>query len=108
MHKVSLPVGDHVFKGTFTKAGQSQPLEFVFKVEEGGIISSQATEAHKYSLNGVVQEGKLTLKQQFEGEGLLEAEFDGEFDSATALKGFYKSNNKAHYDEQGSFELHKI
>lgn len=80
----------------------------MLKVEEGGIISSHATEAHKYSLHGVVQEGKLTLKQQFEGEGHLEAEFDGEFDSATTVKGLYKSNNKAHYDEQGSFELHKI
>lgn len=50
-------------------------------------------------MNGVVQDGKLTLKQQFETEGSLEAEFDGEFESVTKVKGIYKSNNSAVYDE---------
>lgn len=81
-------------------------------MEEGGIISSHPTEAHKYSLNGVVQEGKLTLKQQFEvpatEKAVLEAEFDGEFEGATKIKGHYKSNNGAIYDEQGTFELNKL
>jgi hypothetical protein len=103
-----LPVGEHIFKGTFTKKGASAPLEFVFKVEEGNIISSHATEHFKYSLNGVIQDGKLTLKQQFEGEGHLEAEFDGEFDGANKIKGVYKSNNGAVYDETGHFEITKV
>lgn len=89
-----------MFKGTITQGGAAVPLEFLFKVEEGGIISSQPTEAHKYSLNGVVHDGKLTLKQQFQGEGDLEAEFDGEFEGATLkVKGHFKSNNKAVYPE---------
>ena len=51
----SLPVGDHNFKGVFTSSdGQSRPLELMLRVEEGGIISSQATENLKYSLNGVI------------------------------------------------------
>jgi hypothetical protein len=54
----------------------------------------------------VVQDGKLTLKQVFEGEH-IEAAFDGEFEGATKIKGVYKSNNGAVYDEQGTFELNK-
>jgi hypothetical protein len=53
--KVQLSVGDHIFKGTFTHGEASEPLNFVFKVEEGGIISSQVGEGtDKFSLNGVV------------------------------------------------------
>jgi hypothetical protein len=106
--KVSLPVGEHVFKGHVTQEdGEQKAIEFLFKVEEGGIISSQPTEAHKYSLNGVVHDGKLTLKQQFAGEGDHEAEFDGEFEGAQ-VKGTYKSNNKEVYPAgQGTFELSK-
>ena len=63
-----MPLGEHKFKGTFTQKGSSVPLEFVFTVVEGGIISSHSTEANKYSLNGIVLDGKLTLKQQFDGE----------------------------------------
>ena len=59
---VTLPVGEHIFKGTIAAKGDNQPLDFVFVVEAGGIISSQATEAIKFSLNGVVQDNKLTLK----------------------------------------------
>jgi hypothetical protein len=77
----SLPLGEHKFKGTFTHKGNPAPLEFVFTVVEGGIISSHSTDAHKYSLNGIVHDGKLTLKQQFDGEGHLEAEFDGDFEA---------------------------
>jgi hypothetical protein len=36
----SLPVGEHIFKGSYLKDGETQPLEFVFKVEDGGIIST--------------------------------------------------------------------
>ncbi len=43
-----MPVGDHVYKGTYTQGGASKPLEFVFKVVEGGIISSQASDHHKF------------------------------------------------------------
>jgi len=43
-----------VFKGTYTKDGAAQPLEFVFHVVEGGIISSQPSDKAKYSLNGIV------------------------------------------------------
>lgn len=105
--KFSLPVGEHVFKGHVTQEdGEPKAVEFLFKVEEGGIISSQPTEAHKYSLNGVVHDGKLTLKQQFDGE--QEAEFDGEFEGAALVKGTYKSNNKEAYPAgQGAFELSK-
>lgn len=35
-----LPVGEHIFKGSYLMEGQTQPLEFVFKVEDGGIIST--------------------------------------------------------------------
>ena len=82
-------------------------MEFVFTVVEGGIISSHSTDAHKYSLNGIVHDGKLTLKQQFDGEGHLEAEFDGDFE-ANKIKGTYKSNNSAVYDATGTFELIKV
>lgn len=108
--KASLTMGEHVFKGQVTQeGGEPIKIEFLFKVEEGGIISSQPTEAHKYSLNGVVHDGKLTLKQQFSGEGDHEAEFDGEFEGATLnVKGTYKSNNKDVYPAgQGTFELSK-
>lgn len=36
----NLPVGEHIFKGSYLKDGETQPLEFVFKVEDGGIIST--------------------------------------------------------------------
>lgn len=36
-----------------------------------------------------MQDGKLTLKQQWV-EGDKEAEFDGEFDTPTSIKGIYK------------------
>lgn len=102
---IVLPVGQHVFKGALHQdGGAEQHLEFVFHVVEGGIISSPATEAVKYSLNGIVQDGKLTLKQQFEGEGAgVDAEFDGEFDSANTIKGTYKGENGATHP----FELKK-
>ena len=51
---VSLHTGDHVFKGTYTHGGESKPLEFVFNVEEGGIISSDVNELQNFTLNGVV------------------------------------------------------
>jgi hypothetical protein len=38
----------------------------------------------------------------------LEAEFDGEFDGANKIKGVYKSNNGAVYDETGHFEITKV
>ncbi len=99
---IVLPVGQHVFKGALHLDGTQQPLEFVFHVEEGGIISSPATETVKYSLNGIVHDGKLTLKQQFEGTG-VDAEFDGEFDSPNTIKGTYKGGDgKTH-----PFELKK-
>ena len=100
-------MGDHVFKGFVEGAdGSKQDVEFVFKVEEGGIISSQEA-GGAYTLNGVVQDGKLTLKQQFEGEGALEAQFDGEFETATKIKGTFESNNQAAYPGNGAFELNK-
>jgi hypothetical protein len=49
-----------------------------------------------------VQDGKLTLKQQFEGD--KDAEFDGEFDSATSIKGMYKGVD----DKSYLFELKKV
>ena len=98
----NLPVGEHVFKGSYTQDGQAHPLEFVFHVEEGGIISSQADDKNKFSLNGIVQDGKLTLKQQFEGD--KDAEFDGEFDAPNSIKGHYKSVEGHTYP----FELKKV
>lgn len=102
--KISLPVGDHVFKGTFTKDNAPQALEFVFHVVEGGIISSQPSEKAKYSLNGLVQDGKLTLKQQYEGDAQPDVELDGEFVSATQVRGTYKIEKGASYQ----FELNKL
>jgi hypothetical protein len=37
--KIQLPIGEHKFKVTFTKADASKTSEFTFKIEEGGIIS---------------------------------------------------------------------
>jgi hypothetical protein len=70
---------------------------------EGGIISSPATETVKYSLNGIVHDGKLTLKQQFTDAASVDAEFDGEFDGANTIKGTYKGENGATHP----FELKK-
>lgn len=49
-----------------------------------------------------MQDGKLTLKQQFEGG--KDAEFDGEFDSATSIKGMYNLDEAISY----LFELKKV
>lgn len=72
-------------------------------VEEGGVITTQPMDTQKFSLNGIVQDGKLTLKQQFEGD--LEAEFDGVFESNTLVKGAYKSNKEDEYEASGQFEF---
>lgn len=72
-------------------------------VEEGGVITTQPNDTQKFSLNGIVQDGKLTLKQQFEGD--VEAEFDGVFESNTAVKGVYKSNKTDEYEATGAFEF---
>jgi hypothetical protein len=79
-------------------------LEFVFNVVEGGIISSQPSDKAKYSLNGIVQDGKLTLKQQYEGGASPDVEIDGEFVSPTQVRGTYKIEKGASYQ----FELNKL
>ncbi len=93
-----------MFKGTFTKDNVPQPLEFVFHVVEGGIISSQPSEKAKYSLNGLVHDSKLTLKQQYEGDVQPDVELDGEFVSATQVRGTYMIEKGASYQ----FELNKL
>lgn len=75
----------------------------MFNVIEGGIISSQPSEKVKYSLNGIVQDSKLTLKQQYEGD-TPDIEIDGEFVSPTQVRGTYKIEKGASYQ----FELNKL
>jgi hypothetical protein len=49
-----------------------------------------------------VQDGKLTLKQQFEGG--KDADLDGEFDSPNSIKGNYSGID----DKVYPFELKKV
>jgi hypothetical protein len=51
-----------------------------------------------------VHDGKLTLKQQFEGDAQPDVELDGEFVSATQVRGTYKIEKGASYQ----FELNKL
>ena len=55
----------------------------------------------------MVQDGNLTLKEQVEYENgtSVFTDFDGEFETATKIKGTYSSNNKDQYDETGTFDL---
>lgn len=103
---IQLPVGEYKFKGTTSKGTGSKPLDFIFTVEAGGIISSHPSDAIKYSLNGIIQDGKVTFKQQFE-DVKKEVEFDGVFESESKIKGIYKTEDLEEHDAQGSFELVK-
>ena len=98
--------GDYTFKGSFTKAGKDTPVSFKFKVLEGGIIEAQPSADVKFSLNGVIQNNKFVLAQQFEG-GSDSANFDGVFESDKLVKGTYKSNRSAEYDAEGTFTLER-
>ena len=107
---MSLSVGDHTFKGqlvvpaTETEQADIREVEFIFTVEAGGIISSQPTATHNYSLNGIVQEGKLTLKQTI--EHLKEdIEFDGEFENEERIVGTFKKFVQNDLVGLGTFQL---
>ncbi len=63
-------------------------------MEAGGIISSHPSDSIKYSLNGIIQDGKITFKQQYE-DAKKEVEFDGAFETETKIKGTYKSEDLA-------------
>jgi len=51
---ITLPVGEHRFKGFYTKGEEKKSVEFIFNVEAGGVISSHHTEAALFNLNGIV------------------------------------------------------
>ncbi len=103
----TLAVGDYKFKMTFSKSGAEQTQEVTFKIEEGGTISAPPSEMVKYSIAGLIDStsGKLTMKIQYEGEGAIEAEFDGTLENENQLKGTYKSNKPDEFDESGTFTM---
>lgn len=90
-------MGEYKFKGQLSKGAETKPLDFIFTVEAGGIISSHPSDSVKYSLNGIIQDGKITFKQQFE-DIKKEVEFDGVFESDTKIKGTYKTEDLAEHD----------
>jgi hypothetical protein len=57
-----LSVGEYRYKGHHSHKQETRPLDFIFTVEAGGIISSHPSDAVKYSLGGIIIDGKLTLK----------------------------------------------
>lgn len=78
----------------------------MFKVEEGGVISQPSGEGVAYSLNGVVTEGKLTLKQQFGSEDKF-VDYEGVFENESTVKGTYKAQGVEEFGEAGEFSLNK-
>ncbi len=55
-------------------------------------------------MNGVITEGKLTLKQQFDAEGKEFVDYEGVF-KEKAVAGTYKAAGNAEFDEAGDFSL---
>lgn len=98
--------GEYKFSGLLTKEdnAQTEAVALVFKVEEGGVISAQAAGDIKYTLGGIVQDGKLLLKQIFEEN--KELNFEGEFQSNDLVRGTYTSTEQK-YGAKGTFELSK-
>ena len=68
------------------------------------IITSSPTNTSNFTVNGIIQENKLTLQQQFMGDTIV-TDYEGYFESNTLIKGTYKSNRIDEFDESGTFEL---
>jgi len=73
-------------------------------IEVGMIITSSPTNTSNFTVNGIIQENKLTLQQQFMGDTIV-TDYEGYFESNTLIKGTYKSNRIDEFDESGTFEL---
>ena len=96
----TLPNGDHVLHGTYTKAGVPSDISLKIKVEEGGVIYTDDTTLG-FQINGVVLSGVVTIKLQYpDGK---EVEFEGNLDKEVKIiKGTFKSTHDT-YGNEGDF-----
>lgn len=84
-----MPEGEYKYQ--LSKPQSANPL--YFKVEAGGIITSDLKKNKGKEVNGIIQNGKVLFKMQFASDKSMEIAFDGVLQSDQKIEGHYKKNN---------------